>query len=319
MTEQAQPSEQAPDSLDGIEYVGMSDAPDTSAEPEAKAAEPLELGGEEAPEATPEQVAEEKTKTRSKRWETRVDNLTARLRDAERRAAEAEAKTGSAAPSEPSAPDPNDEKYEFGMADPNYIKDAALFEVRKELADERKREAETTSQNEQLREIHQRVDAGLNKIEKVAAERYPDLKEKLGEAIEARGGEKFHGLLTLGVAASPVGADVLNHLVENADVTEKLEKLANENVNGLALAFGEIEGQHMEDDDDSDLNPANPFDLARMLGRERARRKGLKATERKVSKAPEPPENRARGASGRFEPDWSADNADLSELGKLLR
>jgi hypothetical protein len=53
---------------------------------ETKPDDTLELGGDDAPEVKEGEEAEGERKGRSKRWEQRVDNLTARLRDAERRA-----------------------------------------------------------------------------------------------------------------------------------------------------------------------------------------------------------------------------------------
>lgn len=319
MTEQAQ----QPDSLDGIEYVGMPDKPAPEAAPEtAETPEPLELGTPETPEATPDDVAadEEKKKGRSQRWEKRVDTLTARLREAERRAAEAEARVQPATQAEPSAPDPNDERYEYGIADPQYIKDAALFEVRKELAAERKQAAEADQRNAAANEQTARLQVGMAKLEQTGQQKYEDFDAKISEAVEARGGEPLPPLISVGITVSPAGADLAYRLATDEAASDRLEQLAKTNPHSAALAFGELEGEYLDSDDD--LNPADPLDMLRLNGRMKARLAGKRApdaAERKVSKAPEPPTNTARGAGGRFTPDWSSEGADLNELGKLLK
>jgi hypothetical protein len=91
-------------------------------------------------------------------------------------------------------------------------------------------------------------------------------------------------------------------------VSHRLEKLAAGGAatqQGLALALGELEGEYIEDGkDDDDLDISDPLDMARMMGRMRARLKGAgpKAKPAVVAtNAPEPPAERARGGSGRFE------------------
>lgn len=316
------------ESLEGIEYVGMPDAPDTTNAEEPKPAEePLELGGEDAPEATPEQIEDEKKKTRSHSLTNRVNALTARLREAERRAAEAEARVTPQTEAEPKAPTADDknpdgsDKYEFGEADPQYIKDVALFEVRKELADERKKAAETDKANGERADVISKLNEGMAAIEKGGAEKYDDFEEKISEAVDQHGALSVP--VSIAVAVSPVGADVAYRLATDADAREKIEKLAQTSIPSAALAFGQLEGEALPaDHDDSDLNLNDPLDMLRLNGRMKARLAGKGGTanqvERKTSKAPEPPESRARGAGGRFTPDWSDEKADLNALGKLL-
>jgi hypothetical protein len=84
------------------------------------------------------------------------------------------------------------------------------------------------------------------------------------------------------------------------------------------MEFGEREGQYLDNEDDADLDMNDPLDMARMIGRERARRKGLTkgaAVERKVTKAPEPAEHRSRGANGQFE--TRPDTSNFGEFEKM--
>lgn len=317
--------EKAPDSLDGIEMVGFSDAPEPK-EPQPKE-EPLELGSEEAPEATPEQVEEEKKKTRSQRWEKRVDTLTARNHQLERELNEIKAKLNiaenapkDASVEEISAKKPDPQQFEFGEADPKYLD--ALTDWKIDLRDAQRREMskEAEKQSEQQRAYNERVTKlknGLESVEAKGREKYEDFDDKVREAAQARG-EPLHPLISIGTAVSPAGPDIVYRLATDEAVQERLENLAKTNPQAAAMAFGELEGEYLESDDDSDLNLSDPLDMMRLNGRMKARLKGVKASERKVSQAPEPPETRARGATGRFTPDWSAEGADLTALGKLL-
>jgi hypothetical protein len=262
----------------------------------------LELGGDEAPKATAEEVeADKEKKARSHHPIQRINTLTARLREAERRAAEAEARAAPQADTAPQAPDPN--KYEFGEADPQYIKDSAVFEVRKEFEDQQKKAAETAKANAAQNELVSKLNTGVQSIEKTGPEKYDDFEEVVRGAAEARG-EPLNPIVSIGIAVSPVGADLAYHLAKDEATTDKLETLFQTKPQQGAIMLGELEGQYLESDDDSDLDPSDPLDLARMIGRERARRKGLSAqkpVEVKTSKAPKTTEHQARGATGQFE------------------
>jgi hypothetical protein len=287
------------------EIMRLATADDESGEakPEAKADDTLELGSDDAPELKDDEQPEGEKK-RSRPWSQRVDILTARLREAERRAAEAESRSA-AAPAkadEPTAPDPNDAKYEFGEADPQYIKDSALFEVRKEIADERRKERETAEAQGKKAEVAGKISEGMANIEKGGPEKYEDFEAKIAEAVEARGGEPLPPLVSIGIAVSPAGLDIAYKLATDEAAAAKLEKLATTNPQAAAVAFGELEGEFTENDDDLDL--ADPLDMARMLGRMKARlagKGGQSPVERKLTKAPNPAEHRARGGTGQFE------------------
>jgi hypothetical protein len=271
--------------------------------PEAKADDPLELGSEEAPKATEEEIAADKEKkTRSHSLTNRVNMLTARLREAERRAAEAEAKaTPQATETTAEAPDP--QKYEFGEADPQFLKDFARHEARKIIAEEReavsKKDAEAAKQNEAV----QRLQTGMANLEKTGTEKYSDFADKIAEAVEARDGEPLPPLISVGIAVSPAGADIAYRLATDTEASDKLEELAKTDPQKAALAFGELEGEYV--DDDSDLNLSDQADMLRMLGRMRARLNGKggvgKTAAVKTTKAPKPAEHQARGSTGQFE------------------
>lgn len=290
-----------------------------SDEPEAepKADDTLELGSEEAPkvEETDEQKddAEKDEKGRSRPWSKRVDILTARLREAERRAEEAEARANGVQPKQPAsveevqAKKPNPDDFEFGVADPDYTD--ALTDWKLDLRDARANDAakadrEADQANQAQRQIVGKLEEGMATIEKTGAEKYDDFEQVIEQAVEARGGEPLPPLVSIGIAVSPAGADIAYNLAKDEALSSKLERLAQTNPQAGALAFGELEGQYLPaDHDDSDLNLADPLDLIRMNGRMKARlagKAGQTPTERKTTKAPAAPE-RARGAGGQFE------------------
>jgi hypothetical protein len=270
-------------------------------------ADTLELGGDEAPKVEDKadehedaDEHDEEKKTRSRPWSKRVDILTARLREAESRAAQAEARLAGGDKAEDKEPDPSDGKYEFGEADPAYLKDLARFEARQLIADERK---EAAAQAEQQAFVG-KLNEGMASVEKAGTEKYEDFEAKISEAVEARGGEPLPPLLSIGIAVSPAGADIAYKLASDPDASEHIEALAKIDPKKAALAFGEIEGEFV--DSDTDLNLDDPLDMARMLGRMQARLKGKgKSEPAKVvtTKAPKPPEHTSRGASGKFEVD----------------
>jgi hypothetical protein len=298
------------------------DAPESKPEPKGDD-EPLELGGDDAPELTDEQNAELAEKEAAKKHNhrsplKRIDILTARLREAEREAAELRTRVApqTKADDDP-APDAyaknedGSDKYEFGEADPQFIRDFAAHAARTAIKEERAKARESDEANAQKQELVTKIQDGMSNIEKAGTEKYPDFEEKIGEAIEARGGEPLHPMLSIGIAVSPAGADVAYRLATDEGTAERIEGLAKTNPHQAAVEFGKIEGEYLADDSDADLNPADPLDMARMLGRMKARLAGKKAdpVERKTSKAPVQ-EARARGASGQFEaPDDTEDFA----------
>jgi hypothetical protein len=247
-------------------------------------------------------------KRRSKPASQRIAELTAKLRAAER---ELEARAAPAEPAqeigEPPA-EPNPEDFEFGDSDPAYTKalikhaaEVARHEAKVEAANEEKARA---SQREQ-QAWGERIQTGLAKAELEAKTRYTDFDAKIAEAVEARAGEPLPPLLSVGIGLSPAGADILYKLATDTEASARIETLAkNGNHNAFAMAFGELEGESLADTDDADLDMADPLDMARMMGRMRARlRGGGKPAAPKVSvtQAPEPPQQRARGGSGQFE------------------
>jgi hypothetical protein len=263
--------------------------------------------GDEQPEEAPEAKPEEDKVTRSKRWQSRVDALTARLREAEHRALTAEQKAGikPAEDAEEKAPDPNDEKYEFGEADPKYASDIARFEARQEAKRIVAEERNALREQEARGAVTDRINDGMANIETEGVKAYEDFEQVVTEAAEARG-EPLHPMIGIGLSVSPVGHHLTYALAKDEKTVDKLEKLVATNPKAAALAFGELEGEHLPPDhDDADLDLNDPLDMMRMNGRMKARLRGAgkQKTAVKPTNAPEPPKHNVRGTSGKFETD----------------
>lgn len=297
----------------GIEDEGQSQE---GGKPAARE-ETLELGSEDAPEATPEQIAAEEERKRSRPWSRRVDVLTARLRETERQLEELRTNGGKPAEgaktptlAEVESAKPKAEDFEFGTADPDYVD--ALTDWKLDVREAKQRDAagktaEQSSAQAARAEIAGKIGEGMAAVEKAGTERYDDFETRVAEAVEARGGEPLPPLLGVAIAVSPVGADIAYRLATDEAASDRLEQLTKTNPLKAAQAFGELEGEFTDDDDD--LNLADPLDMARAMGRMRTRTKGngnggvkaAPAIERKVTKAPKPAEHRARGGAGQFE------------------
>lgn len=285
------------------------EAAEQEAQPAQEAAseaaeEPLELTeGDEAVEVDEgEEGGEEHQdadgkRRRSKPASQRIAELTARLRETER---ELEAtRSGKAEPAKDEAPArPNPDDYELLESDPAYIE--ALTDWKIDQRERAKAAAQEQSQSQQA--VVDKITNGVVKAEAQAKAKYEDYDAKLAEAVDARGGEPLHPLVSVAVSISPAGGDILYRLATDEKASSRLEKLANGgNANAFALAVGELEAEYLGDHDDSDIDLNDALDMARMMGRMRARLKGVKApTKVAVTNAPTPPQQRARGGSGQF-------------------
>lgn len=320
MTEATQPIPE--ESLEGIEYVGMTD--DTPP-PEPKD-DTLELT-EDDEIAPPDEGEPEEGKKRHKTAKQRIDELTASRRAAERerddaRAQQAELERRIAAlegghkpdVEAPKAPDPNE--YEFGEADPKYLDALTDYKVETKLAERDKASGEKQTEEQRkarAKEVGDKLDADWKTMQERGAEKHEDFAEKVNSLkIE-------QPILALAIQASPVGDEAAYHLASNPHEAELLQaRIAAGDVLGAAEMFGQIEGERM---DEAPVRPTNgnPLDIALYAGRLKAfnakesRPKGKLATD-----APEPPKERVRGSTGQYEPDWGAEGADLNALGKLL-
>lgn len=298
---------------------------DAGKEPEpANDAEPKEPEAKEPEAKDDDPDGDDKhEKRRSKPATERIAEITRARREAERRAEAAEARlaaieSGNAvdptqAIAELEAKRPSPEDFEFGEADSAYID--ALTDWKLDVRDakreakeaERAKEAGATAEQQQ---IAGKLSEGVANVEKAGAEKYEDFETAIEAAVEARGGEPLPPLVSIGIAVSPAGADIAYRLATDDATAAKLEKLAGTNVLAAALAFGELEGEYMSDDD-GDLDLRDSVDQMRLNGRMKARMRGVsKPQARKATEAPEPAKHRLRGGGGQFEA--GADTTDFA-------
>jgi hypothetical protein len=319
MTDATQPIPE--ESLDGIEMVGFTAEPENPAEND----DTLELTEDD--EVAPPEEGEPEGKKRHKSAKQRIDELTAQRRAAERdleteRTQRAELERRIAAlesghkPDAPElrAPDPNE--YEFGEADPKYL--AALTDYKVEVKLQERDKASTEKQTEQQQikarqELGQKLDADWKAMQERGAEKYDDFTDKVSDL------KVNEPVLAFAIQASPVGDEAAYYLANNPHEAELLQaQIAAGDVLGAAKAFGEIEGESLEEAPVRPTN-GNPLDIALYAGRLKAwTAKESRPKGKIASDAPEPPKERVRGSTGQYETDWSDEKADLSALGKLL-
>lgn len=298
-------------SADSVEAVGF-DEPEVMKVPTEQAdADTLELKPEDiVPAAEDEQGDEPKDeKRRGKPAHQRIAELTAKMREAERRAEEAEAKIKPATEETAELVEPDPAKYEFGEADPKYLKDMARYEVKKELADERQRETDKAKEAKDAE-----FTAGLDRqwAEKAtkAVEKYPDFAEKVLETAAA-GDWPCPPLMAAAISVSDVGTDVAYHLATNPKEAEAIAAQLAVDPMRAAEQFGFIEGGFMDKAPESPGANAHPIDMAIHAGRLRAfLSKQDKPAAVTSTNAPEPPAHRVKGGNGQYKS--SPDTDDLA-------
>lgn len=259
-------------------------APEDSDEPE-----------DETPDEPVEEHQDDKPRLKGKKktFQDRIDELTRKAKDAERETetlrqeleslrvrkepAQDSLPVNTGAPN-PDAIDENGEpKYKLGEYDPQYLEDVLDYKL--ELREEQRREqARRNMQEAAQRELVANWEVKLER----AVEEIPDLRER-GERLEpvfAQVNPQFGEFLTVTLMSMDHGPEVLAYLSDNLDEAKRLVT-SNDPVSA-ALKLGRLEAQFV---------------------------KGQRK-ETRVSKAPEPPEVRARGTDGRFSIPADTDNLD---------
>lgn len=237
----------------------------------------------------PEEEEEEAPKPKKNRFQERIDELTGKQREAERRAKDLEDKLNEAIQklnqqneTKPTpkveiatGPKPTDvnedgtDKYPLGEFDPNFITDLADYRVEQRLkAIEDKREADRRQQ--EVQEQQSAIQAEWQEKLAPAQERYPDFAEKtqslesVFEGIDQQYGE----YLAATVMSLDNGPDVLYYLSNHPD---EAMKIVNSGATKATLALGKIDAKFEAAEEEK--QKARP----------------------KVSKAPEPPAHLAKG------------------------
>lgn len=260
---------------------------------------------DEVPDEAPDGDDDSETKPKPKkvnRVQERINELTARAREAERALAALEAAQqqkqpepaqAPAAPVEgPAGPNPDalnedgSEKYPLGQFDPDYIRDMARHTIETEWA-RKEQEAAATTQRQQIEQARAEIQNGW--VEKLAPalEEHEDFLDKTMELESAFDGldPQYSDYLVQTIKSLDHGPEVLYYFANNLEEAQKFVKMGPLNA---TLALGEIN--------------------AMFKGQTRK-------AEPKVSKAPPPPQVN-RGTKTRTT--VAADTDDLDDFEKIF-
>ena len=252
---EAQP-EPASSEEDEVEQVEESDATDDthSSEDDALASDNEDTTDEDEPKDEPEAPKQKKN-----RFQERIDELTAKAREAERRAEELALKlreqeqpkknepTAPVPQAEQVGPKPDDknedgtEKYPLGEFDPNYIRDLTKHTIAAEREAILRQEQEEKRQREiatQQAEIEANWKVKLDS----AQERYPDLQEK-GQQLVGTFSEidqAYGEYLSNVIMGMEYGPDVLYYLANHVDEADKIVKSG---ATAATIALGRLEAR----------------------------------------------------------------------------
>ena len=192
-------------------------------------------------EADDAEADADKPKPKKNRFQERIDELTAKAREAERRAAELEAKLNSNQTKEPNTkaepakvevntrPTPDDknpdgtEKYALGEFDPQYVADMVKHEFDEQRRSYEEQQKKTERQTEMDRQRAELQTEWQGKLD-TAQERYPDFSEK-GEALVGVFGnldEAYGEYLSSTIMSMEYGPDVVYYLANNTDEAQKI-------------------------------------------------------------------------------------------------
>lgn len=270
----AKPEEVEQDDVDAgeVDTQSQTDETDPNAEPEA-----------EYKEAPP----------KKKTVQDRIDELVKQREDIKRESAaeldkvrkEFEDKLAALKPNVPATPksaeptpdDLNEDgspKYGLGEFDPQYVRDLTKFAFAQER-ETAAAEAQRTARAQQETEARTTLTTEWNGKVEAAKQTYPDFQEKASTMLNGLGGlpDDYAGYLSTVLMSMDHGTDVLYYLSNNP---EEAVKIVNSGAQKATLALGRIEAKFYE----------------------AAQTK--QAAKPKVSNAPPPPSERARGTNGAF-------------------
>lgn len=210
-----------------------------------------------------DEVVEEQPKPKPKnRFQERIDELTAKQREAERKAQDLEAKlakleqTSKPEPVAPVAavedtgPAPDDinedgtDKYPLGEFDPHYIRDLTKFAIaqeREELKVKDQREAQQRELDTAKATLQTEWQTKLGP----AKERYPDFVDKGQQLLDTFEGidQRYGEYLESTIMSMEYGTDVLYYLANNPD---EAQKIVQSGATKATIALGRLESKFMD-------------------------------------------------------------------------
>lgn len=260
---------------------------------------------DELEEEEPEEDPQPKKKKNS--FQERINELTAKAREAERREQELLARLEAIeagrskeekkpelkdilpedAPSPDAVNEDGEPLYPLGEFDPKFIRDLTRFTIRQEKEAQEAEEAKVREQREieaAREQLHAQWTAKLENVTETIA---PDYKEKVVVLDDTfRDIEPAYGeYLITTIMSSEVGPEILYYLSNNIG---EARKIVASGPSAATLALGRLEAKFIKSDED-------------------------KGNTKKVSKAPEPPLNLSRGAQGKFTVRPDTDDLDAFE------
>jgi uncharacterized phage infection (PIP) family protein YhgE len=269
----------------------------------------------EAADAEPEsdededEVEEPQPKKNKVSARERIEQLNKQVREAERReadylrrmeqleaaikekASEEQVPLREQLPAKAPNPDAKDENgdaiYPLGEFDGQYIADLAEYTINEKM----KAVEERRQQEERQREFQQAQEAlkneWIDKLEKYEEE-VPEVRENIRELTDTFSSldPGYGEFLATSLMGSEYGPQIMNYLSQNIG---EAQKIVNSGPAGALFAFGRLEAMFTK--------PA----------------KSEERKEKKMSKAPAPPEDRNRGTGGKFAVRPDTDNLDAFE------
>jgi len=248
-------------------------------------------------------------KPKKNRFQERIDELTSKAREAERKALELEqrlAKFEKTSEPEPKpqvavvnndGPNPDEknedgtDKYPLGEFDPKFAADVVrhTLKVEREAMLAQEQEAKARLEREQEEAV---LTASWNEKLEPAKERYPDFIEKgqnLGATFDSID-SSYADYLTTTIMSMEYGPDVLYYLANNLD---EATKIVQSGATKATIALGRLESKFAEAEEQK--QKARP----------------------KVSNAPTPPAHQNKGSAA-AKPAIDPDTDDLDEFARAL-
>jgi hypothetical protein len=187
---------------------------------------------------------------------------------------------------------PRKEDYEFGEFDPKFIADLTRYQVKQEMEAERQNEARAKQTAEQARAAAE-FKAQKTAFAEAGSAKYDDFQEVVIDAGVA--GEWPMGQVIGQLALSdPAGPDVAYYLATHLKEAQEIDALPPHK---QAAAFGRLAAR---------LSPTSTGAPAKTANG---------GTQTKVTQAPPPPANRARGQGGKAQP--SPDTNDFAAFERM--
>ena len=314
------------DNLDEFENTFFNRTPVATSEPEPKEEveedipeneddalatdEDADASQEDEPEDEEEVDEEPAPKPKKKSFQDRIDELTRRSREAERREADlirrleaAEARKNeevnktdepkplreqlsAEAPNPDALDDDGNAVYKLGEFDPQFIRDLTKFTINEERRAAREYE-EQTRQQQMIEAVQEELKGSwLEKVE-AAEDELPDLREKLSGMQEAFANvEPNYGeFLAATIMSCDFGPQIMYYLSQNIG---EAQKIVASGPAAATLAIGRLDARFSKPTQEEKRNT-------------------------KVSSAPRPPAAITRGSVGRFAVNGDTDDLDAFE------